>query len=72
MTRIYMLYILTLQGDEMVNYLQGDYLPTHRLSPDQAREFCDALKSDTKLFRNYFKVTWFYCILFRGVRAKKV
>ncbi|XP_053377142.1 exportin-T-like isoform X1 [Mercenaria mercenaria] len=47
--------VLEQRGDEMINYLQGDYLPTHRLSPDQAREFCDALKSESKLFRNYFK-----------------
>lgn len=45
------------QGDEVVNFLQGDYLPTHQLSPDQSREFCDALRTDTKLFRNYFKVS---------------
>lgn len=44
------------RGDEMVNYLQGDYLPTHQLSPQQAKEFCDALKTtDSKTFRNYFK-----------------
>ncbi|KAL4226182.1 hypothetical protein ACF0H5_014168 [Mactra antiquata] len=47
--------ILEQRGDEMLNYLLGDYLPTHRLSPEQAQEFCDALKSDNKMFRNYFK-----------------
>lgn len=40
-----------------MNFLQGDYLPTHQLSADQSREFCDALRADSKLFRNYFKVS---------------
>ncbi|KAH3816261.1 exportin-T-like isoform X2 [Dreissena polymorpha] len=43
------------RGDEVVNFLFSDYLPTHQMSQPQAQEFCDALKSDSKLFRNYFK-----------------
>ena len=50
------LSLFFLQGDEMLNFLQGNYLPKHNLSSDQTKEFCEALKSDNKLFRNYMKV----------------
>ena len=43
------------RGDEMISYLQSDYLPTLQLSQQQTEEFCQALKADSKLFRTYFK-----------------
>ncbi|XP_067120441.1 exportin-T-like isoform X2 [Centruroides vittatus] len=48
--------ILDKRGDEFVNYLQSRYLPTLRVSPQQIHEYCQALKSDTKVFKNYLKV----------------
>ncbi|KAJ8301279.1 hypothetical protein KUTeg_020266 [Tegillarca granosa] len=47
--------VLEKRGDEMLNYLQGKYLPTLNLPPDSIQEFCRALNSDTKLFRAYLK-----------------
>lgn len=47
--------ILNKRGDEMINYLQSDYLPKLQLSTEKTLEFCEALKTDNKQFRNYLK-----------------
>ncbi len=49
--------LFSLQGDEVVLYLQTDYLPSLNTPPLVAQEFCQAVKSDSKTFRNYFKVS---------------
>lgn len=46
--------VLEQRGEEFINYLQGGYLNL-QMSDIQTKEFCDALKSDTKSFRNYLK-----------------
>ncbi|VDI44240.1 exportin-T-like isoform X3 [Mytilus galloprovincialis] len=43
------------RGDEMIQYLQSEYLPTLQLSQQQTEEFCQVLKADSKMFRTYFK-----------------
>ncbi|XP_052084396.1 exportin-T-like isoform X3 [Mytilus californianus] len=43
------------RGDEMIQYLLSEYLPTLQLSQQQTEEFCQVLKADSKLFRTYFK-----------------
>ena len=45
-----------MQGEELVNYLQKDYLPTLHLSAEQSQEFCQALQTDPKTFKTYLKV----------------
>ena len=47
---------LCVQGEELVNYLQKDYLPTLHLSAEQSQEFCQALQTDPKTFKAYLKV----------------
>lgn len=49
--------LLSFQGDELVTYLQQQYLPTLKLNAQQSHEFCMALRSDQKLFKSYFKVS---------------
>ncbi|KAK3579421.1 hypothetical protein CHS0354_029730 [Potamilus streckersoni] len=43
------------RGEEMLTFLQRDYLPTLQMSTQQIIEFCQALQLDIKLFRNYYK-----------------
>lgn len=43
------------RGDEFIQYLQTTYLMTINISPPVAREFCQALHSNNKIFQNYFK-----------------
>ena len=45
------------QGEELIIYLQSTYLPAQNVEPELAQQFCRALKSDPKVFRNYFKVS---------------
>ncbi|XP_069101295.1 exportin-T-like isoform X2 [Argopecten irradians] len=47
--------ILEKRGEECVNYLQREYLPKLQMSPTQTQEFCQALHSESKLFRAFFK-----------------
>lgn len=47
--------ILEKRGVELITYLQKDYLPTLNLSPQQTQEFCQALQTEQKTFKNYFK-----------------
>lgn len=47
---------LYFQGDEFILFLQQDYLPKMNVSPELCQEFCQALKSDGKMFRSYYKV----------------
>lgn len=44
------------RGEEFVRYLQTEYLPTLDVAPHLIQEYCDALKSDTKVFKNYLKL----------------
>ena len=44
------------RGEELVSYLRSEYLPKMELSPDLIAEYCQALTSDAKFFRNYSKV----------------
>lgn len=43
------------RGEECMNYLQVEYLPKLQMSPEQAQEFCQALQSESKLFRAFLK-----------------
>lgn len=45
------------QGDEFVNYLHAEYLPTLQISPQLIDEYCQALKAENKVFKNYVKVS---------------
>lgn len=47
--------VLDKRGDEFISYLQTQYLPTLNVSPEQIQQYCQALKSDTKAFRNFLK-----------------
>ncbi|PSN51529.1 Exportin-T [Blattella germanica] len=53
--------ILQRRGDEFLNYLHGEYLPTLQISPEKIDEFCQAIKADNKkvqlnqLLHNIFK-----------------
>ncbi|XP_041348237.1 LOW QUALITY PROTEIN: exportin-T-like [Gigantopelta aegis] len=47
--------ILDKRGEEVIAYLQGEYLPTLNLPPQLTQEFCQAMKTDQKTFRNYMK-----------------
>lgn len=44
------------RGDELISYLRSDYLPKMEVSPELINEYCQALASDAKFFRNYSKV----------------
>jgi exportin-T len=46
-----------LQGDEFVNYLHAEYLPTLQISPQLIDEYCQALRAENKVFKNYVKVS---------------
>ncbi|XP_069692794.1 exportin-T-like isoform X6 [Periplaneta americana] len=48
--------ILQRRGDEFVNYLHEEYLPTLQFSPQLIDEYCQALKADNKVFKNYVKI----------------
>ena len=50
--------VLDKRGDELVTYLQNQYLPTLNVSPEKIHEYCQALKSDPKAFKNYLKVSF--------------
>lgn len=48
------------QGEEeLITFLQTQYLPTLKLNLQQSQEFCMALRSDQKLFKSYYKVLQF-------------
>jgi len=44
------------RGDELVTYLQTQYFPTLKLNMQQSNDFCNALRSDQKLFKSYYKM----------------
>lgn len=49
--------ILEKRGDEeLITFLQSQYLPTLKLNLQQSQEFCMALRSDQKLFKSYYKM----------------
>uniref|UniRef100_T1JL81 Exportin-T n=1 Tax=Strigamia maritima TaxID=126957 RepID=T1JL81_STRMM len=48
--------ILDKRGDDFVRFLQNEYLPTLDVSPQLIQEYCQALKSDSKMFKNYLKL----------------
>lgn len=50
--------MLDKRGEELVTYLQNQYLPTLNVSPTKIEEYCQALKSDPKAFKNYLKVSY--------------
>ena len=52
------------KGDEFLAYMQNEYLLTLNLGPQISQEFCQALKSDQKIFRNYFKVSMDYTFVY--------
>ena len=52
--------LMAFQGEELVIYLQSTYLPAQNVDSELAQQFCRALKSDPKVFRNYFKVSVIY------------
>ncbi|XP_074646295.1 exportin-T-like [Tubulanus polymorphus] len=43
------------RADEMVNFLQNDYFCEMNVTPDLIEEYCQALKTDSKTFKNYVK-----------------
>ncbi|KFM56538.1 Exportin-T, partial [Stegodyphus mimosarum] len=47
--------ILDKRGDEFVTYLKNSYLPTLNVSAEKIEEYCQALKSDPKAFKNYLR-----------------
>ncbi|XP_071034298.1 exportin-T isoform X4 [Parasteatoda tepidariorum] len=47
--------VLDARGQEFVNYLETSYLPTLRLSHENIQQYCHALNSDPKAFKNYLK-----------------
>lgn len=48
--------ILAKRGDEFMEYLRNQYLPTLlRLSPQQIQDYCMHLQGDPKMFKNYVK-----------------
>ncbi|XP_050413849.2 exportin-T isoform X2 [Patella vulgata] len=48
--------IVDKRGEEVIIYLQSDYLPKLNLPPELIQEFCHALRTDSKTFRNYHKI----------------
>lgn len=48
--------VLDKRGNEFVTYLKNQYLPTLNVSPEKIEEYCQALKSDSKAFKNYLRV----------------
>ncbi|KAK4305520.1 hypothetical protein Pmani_022598 [Petrolisthes manimaculis] len=44
------------RGDELITYLRSQYFPKMDLSPELVNEYCQALTSDAKVFRNYSKI----------------
>ncbi|GFY44642.1 exportin-T [Trichonephila inaurata madagascariensis] len=47
--------VLDKRGAEFVTYLKSSYLPTLHISPEKIEEYCQALGSDSKAFKNYLK-----------------
>lgn len=48
---------MSLQGEEFMEYLQSQYLPSLlRLSPQQIQDYCMHLQSEPKVFKGYVKV----------------
>uniref|UniRef100_A0A224YMP4 Exportin-T n=1 Tax=Rhipicephalus zambeziensis TaxID=60191 RepID=A0A224YMP4_9ACAR len=48
--------ILAKRGEEFMEYLRNQYLPTLlRLSPQQIQDYCMHLQGDPKVFKNYVK-----------------
>lgn len=44
------------RGEELITYLQSEYLPKMDMSQELIDEYCQALTSDAKFFRNYSKL----------------
>ncbi|XP_022238268.1 exportin-T-like isoform X1 [Limulus polyphemus] len=44
------------RGDEFISFLHTEYLPTMNVSPQQITDYCHALKSESKVFKNYLKI----------------
>ncbi|XP_042220195.1 exportin-T-like isoform X2 [Homarus americanus] len=44
------------RGEELLSYLRSEYLPKIELSPQLINEYCQALTSEAKFFRNYSKL----------------
>ncbi|GIY16605.1 exportin-T [Caerostris extrusa] len=47
--------VLDKRGVEFVTFLKTSYLPTLRINPEKMDEYCRALSSDSKAFKNYLK-----------------
>lgn len=47
--------VLDKRGVEFVTFLKNSYLPTLHISPEKIEEYCQALGSDSKAFKNYLK-----------------
>ncbi|XP_055934059.1 exportin-T-like [Argiope bruennichi] len=47
--------VLDKRGAEFVTYLKSRYLPTLNISPEKIEEYCQALASDSRAFKNYLK-----------------
>lgn len=48
--------IYKMRGEELITYLQSEYLPKIDMSQELIKEYCQALRSDAKFFRNYSKL----------------
>ena len=44
------------RGEELISYLRSEYLPKMDMSQELVNEYCQALTSDAKFFRNYSKL----------------
>ncbi|XP_047735709.1 exportin-T [Hyalella azteca] len=44
------------RGDDLIKYLRDVYFPKMELAPHLSNEYCHALSSDAKFFKNYVKV----------------
>ncbi|ELU12326.1 hypothetical protein CAPTEDRAFT_150306 [Capitella teleta] len=47
--------ILDKRGEECINFLNTNYLPTLNMNPDLCLEYTQAMHSDVKIFRKYLK-----------------
>lgn len=43
------------RGEELLSYLRSEYFPKMELSPEMTGQYCHALTSDAKFFRNFSK-----------------
>ncbi|XP_054710680.1 LOW QUALITY PROTEIN: exportin-T-like [Uloborus diversus] len=47
--------VLDKRGEEFITYLKNNYLPTLNMSHEKIEEYCQALRSDPKAFKNYLR-----------------